>query len=156
MCVRMRWCAQIYGTTSKVKLRKTFLVSAPQTRRCPSNADCQEISASLFLISRLFLRSPSLYEALRLRLFLSPPPEEKNDIKFIVRTRCDDKGSVSGVGKPCVRRKEGSLVWTCVRVCVLGCVFQRMSEYSFCVFYVNQHTFCLSVCVCVCCMHVRS
>lgn len=23
MCVRMRWCAQIYGTTSKVKLRKT-------------------------------------------------------------------------------------------------------------------------------------
>lgn len=94
VCLCMRWCAQIYGTTSNVKLRKIFfLLNKPQ---CPSKSGCREsshYSSHSFSFSLL-----SLLFAFMKFWYCFPPPRGVNDRKFIVQTRCDDNGSVSGAG----------------------------------------------------------
>lgn len=97
-CVCMRWCAQIYGTTSKVKLRKIFFCST--NLNVLQKVERQE-SSHFFLplsldLSCLCLCCLSFVVACMIFRNCFPPRRRVNDRKFIVQTRCDDNGSVSG------------------------------------------------------------
>lgn len=83
MCVCMRWCVRIYGTTSKVKLRKIFF-SVQQTSDVLQNPSARRAlissSHSLFLDSLILsLSLPSVFHTYLYEILKLFPSSQKSE-----------------------------------------------------------------------------